>query len=125
MFAQTIHPDFVLDATSKIQEDHHHEDHSFEGLDRLMGISLVLGFIFMMFVDQIASSMSSPASNRSTVSTTADAESLVANSGENEFVELLLSFEIGMINFRPWQQKKRKGHRQLDHNLRPSCSCSC
>ena len=125
MFAQTIHPNFVIDATSKIHEDHHHEDHSFEGLDRLMGISLVLGFIFMMFVDQIASSMSSPASNRSTVSTTADAESLVANSGENEFVELLLSFEIGMIIFRPWQQKKRKGHCQLDHNLRPSCSCSC
>lgn len=78
---QLRNDDIKADATSKIQEDHHHEDHSFEGLDRLMGISLVLGFIFMMFVDQLASSMSSPASNRSTVSATADAESLVPNSG--------------------------------------------
>ena len=60
-------------ATSHIEEDHHHgEDHSFEGLDRLMGISLVLGFIFMMFVDQLASSMSS---NRSSLPTTTDEES--------------------------------------------------
>lgn len=60
----------------RLQEDHHHEDHSFEGMDRLMGMSLILGFIFMMFVDQLASSMSSSGSRSTT-----DAESLVPNSG--------------------------------------------
>ena len=40
------------------QTDHDHDNdgHTFEGLDRVMGISLVLGFIFMMLVEQIASS---------------------------------------------------------------------
>ena len=36
-----------------MNDDHSHEkdEVSFEGLDRMMGISLVLGFIFMMFVE--------------------------------------------------------------------------
>lgn len=44
-----------------------------------MGVSLILGFIFMMFVDQLASSMSN---NRPSTST--DAESLVPTSGHGK-----------------------------------------
>ena len=60
----------------QLNEDHsgHEESHSFEGLDRLMGISLVLGFIFMMFVEQLANYMSG--SNNRVLATT-DTESLV------------------------------------------------
>ena len=44
----------------------------------MMGISLVLGFIFMMFVEQLADYMSGNSSNR-VIAT--DAESLVQSSG--------------------------------------------
>lgn len=57
--------------------EHPHQDHSFEGLDQAMGISLVLGFIFMMLVDQLASSMSNGNGSRSPT----DAEALVQSSG--------------------------------------------
>ena len=65
----------------QLNNDHHHEkdEVSFEGLDRLMGMSLVLGFIFMMFVEQIGAYMSSHSGNRII---TTDAESLVQSSGE-------------------------------------------
>ena len=74
----------------QLNGDHHHDqnEHEFslEGLDRLMGISLVLGFVFMMFVEQIATYMSSNTGNR--VITT-DAESLVQSSG----ILVALSFD--------------------------------
>ena len=44
----------------------------------MMGISLVLGFIFMMFVEQLADYMSGNSNNR-VIAT--DAESLVQSSG--------------------------------------------
>ena len=63
-----------------MNDDHSHEkdEVSFEGLDRMMGISLVLGFIFMMFVEQLADYMSGNSNNR-VIAT--DAESLVQSSG--------------------------------------------
>ena len=64
----------------QLNDDHSHEkdEVSFEGLDRMMGISLVLGFIFMMFVEQLADYMSGNSNNR-VIAT--DAESLVQSSG--------------------------------------------
>ena len=59
---------------------HEHEEGKFEGLDRLMGISLLLGFIFMMFVEQLATFMSSSSGTRVV---TTDAESLVQASGHS------------------------------------------
>ena len=58
----------------QLSEAHEHEDHdhAFEGLDRIMGVSLVLGFIFMMLVDQVAAYMSGNG-NRS--NSTGDVES--------------------------------------------------
>ena len=51
----------------------------FEGMDRVMGMSLVLGFIFMMLIDQIAAYMSgSNTPNRG--NSTGDLESLVHTS---------------------------------------------
>jgi len=66
----------------QLNDDHSHEkdEVSFEGLDRMMGISLVLGFIFMMFVEQLADYMSGNSNNR-VIAT--DAESLVQSSGHN------------------------------------------
>ena len=63
----------------QLSEAHEHEehDHAFEGLDRIMGVSLVLGFIFMMLVDQVAAYMSGNG-NRS--NSTGDVESLVHSS---------------------------------------------
>ena len=65
----------------QLNEEHHHdhEEGKFEGLDRLMGMSLVLGFIFMMFVEQLAAYMSSSGQTRVV---TTDAESLVQSSGK-------------------------------------------
>ena len=65
----------------QLNDDHSHEkdEVSFEGLDRMMGISLVLGFIFMMFVEQLADYMSGNSNNR-VIAT--DAESLVQSSGK-------------------------------------------
>jgi len=57
---------------------HDHHEHSLEGLDRLMGMSLVLGFIFMMFVEQLASYISNRGNNRLP---TTDSEALVQSSG--------------------------------------------
>ena len=64
----------------QLSEAHEHEEHehAFEGLDRIMGVSLVLGFIFMMLVDQVAAYMSGNG-NRS--NSTGDVESLVHSSG--------------------------------------------
>ena len=64
----------------QLSEAHEHEEHehAFEGLDRIMGVSLVLGFIFMMLVDQVAALMSGNG-NRS--NSTGDVESLVHSSG--------------------------------------------
>merc|ERR1711981_1518277 len=69
----------------QLNEEHSdtHDDnseHKFEGMDRVMGMSLVLGFIFMMLVDQIAEYMSGSNSRNSS---TGDAESLVHSSGHN------------------------------------------
>lgn len=65
----------------QLNDDHSQQkdEVSFEGLDRMMGISLVLGFIFMMFVEQLADYMSGNSNNR-VIAT--DAESLVQSSGK-------------------------------------------
>ena len=61
----------------QLHDDHGH-GHSLEGIDRLMGISLVLGFVFMMFVEQLATYMSGSNGNRIPAT---DAEALVQSSG--------------------------------------------
>ena len=65
---------------SDIHDDN--SEHKFEGMDRVMGMSLVLGFIFMMLVDQIAEYMSGSNSRNSS---TGDAESLVHSSGIKKY----------------------------------------
>lgn len=66
------------------QSDHDHDSdgHTFEGLDRVMGISLVLGFIFMMLVEQIGAYMSSKSNGSIRSNSTGDEESLVHSSGQ-------------------------------------------
>ena len=76
--ADNVHIGRQLNADPDYHHDQNEQGFSLEGLDRLMGISLVLGFVFMMFVEQIATYMSSNTGNR--VITT-DAESLVQSSG--------------------------------------------
>ena len=61
--------------------DHDSDGHTFEGLDRVMGISLVLGFIFMMLVEQIAAYMSSKSNGSIRSNSSGDVESLVHSSG--------------------------------------------
>ena len=70
------------------EHDHDNDGHTFEGLDRVMGISLVLGFIFMMLVEQIAAYMSSKSNGtiRSN-STSGDVESLVHSSGMYHYLQ--------------------------------------
>ena len=63
----------------QLSSDSEHE-HSYEGLDRIMGMSLVLGFIFMMFVEQLATYMSNSGGSRNS---TTDAEALVQSSGHS------------------------------------------
>ena len=107
--------------TLREHKEHQHEEsdsesgdegHTLEGMDRLMGMSLVLGFIFMMFVDQLASSMSRSA--------TTDVESLGSNTGTlcKRIYRLL-----AMFNF--FRKEKRKLHCKLDNYSRPCGSRCC
>ena len=65
----------------QLDHDHDNDGHTFEGLDRVMGISLVLGFIFMMLVEQIASYMSSKNNGSIRSNSSGDVESLAHSSG--------------------------------------------
>ena len=60
-------------------EDAHHEHHgSSDGLDSAVGISLVLGFIFMLLIDQLANAKQ----QRSAVVSISGADIEVQSSGE-------------------------------------------
>ena len=78
------------------QSDHDHDSdgHTFEGLDRVMGISLVLGFIFMMLVEQIGAYMSSKSNGSIRSNSTGDEESLVHSSGMYQMTIPYLSAKI-------------------------------
>ena len=76
----------------QLVESHDHGTHSFEGLDRLMGMSLVLGFIFMMFVEQLANFLSGSSS-----STASDAECQVVQGRKRNSGSVNWTTTLGLV----------------------------
>ena len=70
------------DADHGHHDEHHHGSN--EGMDSAVGISLVLGFIFMLLIDQLANAKQ----QRSAVVSISGADIEVASSGNEVVLEL-------------------------------------